>query len=161
MVTVLRKATNFVIRRSSCEFFTKSLKDRLLCKASVTRLYASTKPSTVNLNSETAEELKLSDSCVKRLKEITDGVNHLRVLVEGGGCSGFQYKFELDSNVAEDDRVFEKDGAKVVIDKDSLELVKGSTVDFYQEMIRSAFRIIDNPKADHGCSCGASFSLKL
>ncbi|CAH1262561.1 ISCA2 [Branchiostoma lanceolatum] len=107
------------------------------------------------------EELRLSDSCVKQLKKISETDEFLRVVVEGGGCSGFQYKFEMDKNIGEDDRVFSKDGVGVTIDKESLDFLKGSTIDYHEELIRSAFRIINNPNADHGCSCGASFSLKL
>ena len=75
-----------------------------------------------------------------------------------------QYKFELGEDPlvpAEDDRVFEREGARVVVDQTSLDFVKGSTIDYHRELIRAAFRIVDNPKAEEGCSCGASFSVKL
>ncbi|CAK4692167.1 hypothetical protein AeMF1_017035 [Aphanomyces euteiches] len=86
---------------------------------------------------------------------------YLRVAVEGGGCSGFQYVLTLeDAPLEEDDQVFEKDGAKVVVDTTSMDLLKGSTVDFAQELIRSSFTIINNPNAVSGCGCGSSFELK-
>uniref|UniRef100_A0A670Y9F6 Iron-sulfur cluster assembly 2 homolog, mitochondrial n=1 Tax=Pseudonaja textilis TaxID=8673 RepID=A0A670Y9F6_PSETE len=96
-----------------------------------------------------------------RLLEIAEGSEFLRLQVEGGGCSGFQYKFSLDTVVNSDDRVFEKSGARVVVDLDSLSFVKGAMVDFNQELIRSSFQIVNNPQAEQGCSCGSSFSVKL
>lgn len=107
------------------------------------------------------DEVVLTESCVKRLGEIMEKGEYLRIHVEGGGCSGFQYKFSVDRNKNEDDRVFERGGVGVIVDQDSLEFVKGATVDFSQELIRSTFQVLKNPQADHGCSCGSSFSVKL
>ncbi|XP_059052580.1 iron-sulfur cluster assembly 2 homolog, mitochondrial [Achroia grisella] len=108
------------------------------------------------------EGINISDSCVTKLRQLCDGKNSfLRLCVESGGCSGFQYKFDLDSKMENDDRVFEKDGVKVVIDETSLDYIKGATIDYHTELIRSAFRVIQNPNADIGCSCGASFSIKI
>uniref|UniRef100_A0AAV1TS47 Core domain-containing protein n=1 Tax=Peronospora matthiolae TaxID=2874970 RepID=A0AAV1TS47_9STRA len=87
----------------------------------------------------------------------------LRVAVEGGGCSGFKYVLELEKDAtpdAEEDVVFEQHGGRVVVDKESLELIRGSTVDFEQELIRSAFVVVKNPNAASGCGCGTSFDLK-
>lgn len=145
----------------------------------------------------------------------------LRIRVEGGGCSGFQYKFSIDSTRNEEDRyichlflpvwppclspwkqlgfsdhfrwftmnssewrdgnsahiidahshpsfsplplcrLFEQGGVGVIVDEQSLEFVKGSMVDFSEELIRSSFQVLRNPQAEHGCSCGSSFSVKL
>lgn len=107
------------------------------------------------------EDLKVTDSCVKRLQAICNQDEFLRLSVESGGCSGFQYKFELDTNVSKDDCVFEKQGVKIVLDNTSLDYVKGSTVDYEQQLIKAAFKLVGNPKAQDGCSCGASFSIKI
>ncbi|TNN56914.1 Iron-sulfur cluster assembly 2, mitochondrial [Liparis tanakae] len=107
------------------------------------------------------DNVQLTESCVKRLGEIMGKGDYLRIHVEGGGCSGFQYKFSVDNNKNEDDRVFEQGGVGIIVDQDSLEFVKGATLDFSQELIRSAFLVLKNPQADHGCSCGSSFSVKL
>ncbi|XP_053545000.1 iron-sulfur cluster assembly 2 homolog, mitochondrial [Bombina bombina] len=106
-------------------------------------------------------EIHLTDSCVRRLREVTSGAEFLRLQVDSGGCSGFQYKFSLDANLSEDDRVFGEEGAQLVVDVQSLELVKGSSVLFAEELIRSSFQLVNNPQAEQGCSCGASFSIKL
>ncbi|TKS86465.1 Iron-sulfur cluster assembly 2 -like protein, mitochondrial HESB-like domain-containing protein 1 [Collichthys lucidus] len=107
------------------------------------------------------DKVHLTESCVKRLGEIMEKGEYLRIHVEGGGCSGFQYKFSVVSDKTEDDRLFEQEGVGVLVDQDSLEFVKGATVDFTQELIRSTFLVLKNPQADHGCSCGSSFSVKL
>lgn len=107
-------------------------------------------------------ELKITQACVDRISKIVKNGQFLRVTVDGGGCSGFQYSFDLDTNLnKDDDNCFEKNGAKIVIDKMSFGFLKGSTVDYHEELIRSAFRIIDNPQAEGGCSCGASFTVKV
>ncbi|KAM8913241.1 iron-sulfur cluster assembly 2 homolog, mitochondrial [Spinachia spinachia] len=107
------------------------------------------------------DKVQLTESCVKRLGEIMQKGDYLRIHVEGGGCSGFQYKFSVDNKRNEDDRVFEQGGVGIIVDEESLEFVKGATVDFTQELIRSTFLVLKNPQADHGCSCGSSFSVKL
>ncbi|XP_029900078.1 iron-sulfur cluster assembly 2 homolog, mitochondrial [Myripristis murdjan] len=112
-------------------------------------------------SSPSEDKVHLSESCVKRLKEIMTAGEYLRIHVEGGGCSGFQYKFSVDSNRSEDDRLFEREGVGVIVDEESLEFVKGATLDYSQELIRSTFQVLKNPQADHGCSCGSSFSVKL
>jgi iron-sulfur cluster assembly 2 len=86
----------------------------------------------------------------------------LRVRVDGGGCSGFKYSFALEAvDPAEDDRVFGSGGARVLVDATSLDLIKGSTVDWAEEMMRAAFTIVNNPNSESSCGCGSSFSAKM
>ena len=82
----------------------------------------------------------------------------LRVSVEGGGCSGFQYKFDTERKRTEDDIVIEKSGATVLIDPISLNYMVGSEIDFVDDLIGSSFKI-NNPKATASCGCGTSFAL--
>ncbi|RVQ67878.1 iron-sulfur cluster insertion protein ErpA [Croceicoccus ponticola] len=82
----------------------------------------------------------------------------LRLAVEGGGCSGFQYRFDLVSEIEGDDVVVERDGVKLVVDPVSLDLVRGSTVDFVESLGGAAFKV-ENPNAAAGCGCGSSFSI--
>ena len=110
------------------------------------------------------DNLVISDNGVTRLMEITGEKGWLRVAVEGGGCSGFQYNFELEEDggeLGEEDILVEKDGGRVVVDQTSLEYLQGSTLDYHKELIRAAFRVVGNPQAEGGCSCGASFNIKL
>jgi iron-sulfur cluster assembly accessory protein len=82
----------------------------------------------------------------------------LRVSVEGGGCSGFQYKFDTERERADDDMVIEKSGATVLIDPVSLNYMAGSEIDFVDDLIGSSFKI-NNPQATASCGCGTSFAL--
>jgi iron-sulfur cluster assembly accessory protein len=82
----------------------------------------------------------------------------LRLAVEGGGCSGFQYKFDLAEVAEGDDTVSEVDGVKLVVDPISLELIGGSTVDYVESLGGAAFKV-ENPQAAAGCGCGSSFGI--
>jgi len=82
----------------------------------------------------------------------------LRVSVEGGGCSGFQYKFDMDRAQAADDLVIQRDGATVLIDQTSVAYLAGSEIDFVDDLIGASFRI-NNPQATASCGCGTSFSI--
>jgi iron-sulfur cluster insertion protein len=106
--------------------------------------------------------LGVSESAAKRIRAIAAAEGNpdlmLRVTVSGGGCSGFQYGFKLDATKAPDDRVFEQGGVKVVVDEASLELVKGATLDFVEDLVGSYFKMT-NPNAVSTCGCGTSFSV--
>lgn len=82
----------------------------------------------------------------------------LRLSVDGGGCSGFQYRFGLESDVADDDSVAERDGVRLVVDSISMDLVRGCAVDFVETLGGTAFRV-ENPNAASGCGCGSSFAV--
>eukprot|EP00619_Florenciella_sp_RCC1007_P006263 CAMPEP_0205904804 /NCGR_PEP_ID=MMETSP1325-20131115/953_1 /ASSEMBLY_ACC=CAM_ASM_000708 /TAXON_ID=236786 /ORGANISM="Florenciella sp., Strain RCC1007" /LENGTH=205 /DNA_ID=CAMNT_0053270631 /DNA_START=10 /DNA_END=627 /DNA_ORIENTATION=+ len=110
-----------------------------------------------------ADAVVVTRSCAQRIKQLQGETPDLklRISVDGGGCSGFQYVFDLDGEpIGADDCVFERDGAQVVIDEASLEFVKGATVDYVEEMIRSSFAVINNPNSESACGCGSSFALK-
>ena len=103
----------------------------------------------------------LTPSAAKRINTILAKQNDadmLRVSVEGGGCSGFSYKFDFAKAANEDDTIVELDGAKVAIDEMSMEFLAGSQIDFSNELIGSAFKIV-NPNATAACGCGTSFSV--
>ena len=107
------------------------------------------------------QTVTVTDRAAKRIAEIVAGeaaARALRVSVEGGGCSGFQYKFDLVPDATPDDVVLERSGAKVVIDQVSLGFLAGSEIDFVDDLIGSSFRIT-NPKATASCGCGTSFSI--
>jgi iron-sulfur cluster assembly accessory protein len=82
----------------------------------------------------------------------------LRLSIEGGGCSGFQYRFGLAETVDGDDAVAERDGVTLVVDPVSLDLVEGAEVDYVESLGGAAFRV-NNPMAASGCGCGSSFSI--
>ncbi|XP_022767074.1 iron-sulfur assembly protein IscA-like 2, mitochondrial isoform X2 [Durio zibethinus] len=115
--------------------------------------------------SPSVDAIHITDNCVKRMKELqasedTSKEKMLRLSVEAGGCSGFQYVFDLDDKTNPDDSVFEREGVKVVVDNISYDFVKGATVDYVEELIRSAFVVTTNPSAVGGCSCKSSFMVK-
>ncbi|OSP55444.1 iron-sulfur cluster assembly accessory protein [Pseudoruegeria sp. SK021] len=91
------------------------------------------------------------------INEAADSPKALRVAVEGGGCSGFQYEIKLDDPAA-DDLVLEGDGQKVVVDSVSLPFLGNAVIDFADELIGARF-VIENPNASSSCGCGTSFSM--
>jgi iron-sulfur cluster insertion protein len=106
-------------------------------------------------------DITLTPSAAKRVAWIAARQSKpaiLRLAVDGGGCAGFTYKFELAEAQSEDDSVAETDGVKLVVDPISLDLVRGSAVDFIEDLGGATFRVT-NPNAASGCGCGSSFSV--
>jgi iron-sulfur cluster assembly accessory protein len=107
------------------------------------------------------ETVTVTERAAERIREIVAGetaAQALRVSVESGGCSGFQYKFDLVPAAEPDDTVLERAGAKVVIDSVSLSFLAGSEIDFVDDLVGASFRI-NNPQATASCGCGTSFSV--
>ncbi|MGU3398680.1 iron-sulfur cluster insertion protein ErpA [Brucellaceae bacterium D45D] len=105
--------------------------------------------------------ITVSDSAAKRIAKILStepDKTALRVSVEGGGCSGFSYKYDLVNDEAEDDIVIEKLGAKVLIDSISVPYMDGSEIDFVDDLMGQSFQI-RNPNATASCGCGTSFAI--
>ena len=110
--------------------------------------------------SETAE-MTLTSNAARRVAEIAQKLGKdavLRLSVEGGGCSGFQYRFGLAEEIEADDLMVAGEGAKLVVDQMSLDLVRGSAVDFVESLGGKSFQVT-NPNAANGCGCGSSFSV--
>ncbi len=104
----------------------------------------------------------ISDNAAKRIATLVEMEEkqgmRLRVAVSGGGCSGFQYGFSLDNELKDDDLLYEKNGIEVVIDEVSLDFLKGSELDFKEDLIGSYFAMT-NPNATSTCGCGTSFAV--
>jgi iron-sulfur cluster assembly accessory protein len=105
--------------------------------------------------------ITVSERAARRIGEILKGEpagTMLRVSVEGGGCSGFQYKFDMEREKAADDLVIARDGAVVLIDPVSVNFMTGSEIDFVNDLIGASFKV-KNPQAKASCGCGTSFAL--
>jgi len=101
------------------------------------------------------KKLEFTNRAKNQIEKITksEAKKYFRIAVQGGGCSGYKYNFSFDNNLEKDDILFDR----AIIDKASLEIISGSTVDFKKEMIGESFTI-NNPKATSSCGCGLSFS---
>jgi iron-sulfur cluster assembly accessory protein len=108
-----------------------------------------------------AASVTVSERAARRIGDILKGEpsgTMLRVSVEGGGCSGFQYKFDTDRTKAADDLVISRDGAVILIDPVSVNYMAGSEIDFVDDLIGASFKV-NNPQAKASCGCGTSFAL--
>lgn len=119
--------------------------------------------------SKPASSVDITQRCADRIKHLTKVRGHdvaLRVTVDGGGCSGFQYVFAIEDpspvneQQNEDDNIFGKDGAHVIVDNLSLAYIGGAKIDYQEELISSSFRVTDNPNSESSCGCGVSFVAK-
>jgi iron-sulfur cluster assembly accessory protein len=108
-----------------------------------------------------SEAITITERAARRIGDIlrTESAGAmLRVSVQGGGCSGFQYKFDVDRAQGDDDVTVVRDGVTVLIDQVSLQYLAGSEIDFVDDLIGASFKV-NNPKAKASCGCGTSFSL--
>ena len=103
------------------------------------------------------KKIEFTDQAIKQINKIVlenSPKKYFRISVLGGGCSGFKYNFTFDDKLEVDDIIFDK----TIIDKNSLDIINGSVIDFKKEMIGDTF-VINNPKASSSCGCGLSFSV--
>ncbi|MBC01532.1 MAG: iron-sulfur cluster assembly accessory protein [Rhodobacteraceae bacterium] len=115
----------------------------------------------VSVASASGDSVTVSPSAIRRIARILSGEpagTMLRISVEGGGCSGFQYKYDLVTDREDDDVVIEEAGAIVLVDPVSLQYMSGSVVDYVDDIMGQSFQI-NNPLASAGCGCGTSFSI--
>ena len=105
-------------------------------------------------------KIEVTESAQNHINKIlvSENSKFFRITVLGGGCAGFQYKFDFSEKANDDDIIYEYKNAKVLIDKTSIELIKGSKIDYVNELIGSSFKI-SNPQASSSCGCGTSFSI--
>jgi len=117
---------------------------------------------TVDLQAAPPTPLIFTDSAAAKVKQLLDEEGNpnlkLRVFVQGGGCSGFQYGFTFDEDTAEDDTTLEKDGVQLLVDPMSFQYLVGAEID-YKEDLEGAQFVIRNPNATTTCGCGSSFSV--
>ena len=109
----------------------------------------------------TDPDITLSEAAARRINDLAKDEGRplmLRVAVSAGGCSGFQYEFDLVQDIESQDLVLERDGARAVVDQMSMLLLKGSEIDFVDELVGAQFRV-RNPNAKSSCGCGVSFSV--
>ena len=106
-------------------------------------------------------DITLTERAARRINEIMAGEpsgSMLRISVNGGGCSGFQYAFDVDAARQDDDLVIERDGATLLVDEVSIQYIDGSVIDFVDDLMGQSFKI-ENPHATASCGCGTSFSV--
>ena len=106
------------------------------------------------------KKLEFTTQAKNQIKKITESTEkkYFRISVLGGGCSGFQYLFNIVDKVNENDQVFQKEESRVIIDNTSLQFLEGAEIDYCEELIGSSFKI-NNPNATSSCGCGTSFSF--
>jgi len=122
---------------------------------------STTQGDAMGADAKTAMKVEMTESAARRIASIVaaePGKTSLRVAVEGGGCSGFSYKFDLVEGRNDDDIALEKDGATVLIDDMSVVYLGGSVIDFVDDLMGQSFQI-RNPNAVAACGCGTSFSI--
>ena len=105
-------------------------------------------------------QIEITENAQKYIADLIkkDNAKYFRITVLGGGCAGFQYKFDIDVNKGKDDIIFNTNNISLLIDSSSLNLIKGSKIDYVKELIGSSFKI-SNPQASSSCGCGTSFSI--
>ena len=150
------RTTSFLVHQSSLGWYGSTM---LSEQAFSKHMYSTEglRPSSSPV--ETEGTLAITEACVKKLKELQESASaptSLRITVAAGGCSGYEYEFEM-SQKEPDDLVFLQDGIEVLTDSESWKFIKNSTLDYDKKLIKRAFVIRANPNAAGGCGCGVSF----